>query len=199
MSEKENLNKLHGTTIVSVRKKNEVVIAGDGQVTLGDAVVKANARKVRRLGGGNVITGFAGATADAFALFERLESKLEKFSNNLMRACVEMAKDWRTDRYLRRLEAMMLVADKETSLILSGNGDVLEPKDGLMAIGSGGNYALAAARAMIDSKYSAEEIAKKSLLIAAELCIYTNDNIIVEKIKWQLLHPEKLFLSSIDL
>ena len=181
MSEKENLNKLHGTTIVSVRKKNEVVIAGDGQVTLGDAVVKANARKVRRLGGGNVITGFAGATADAFALFERLESKLEKFSNNLMRACVEMAKDWRTDRYLRRLEAMMLVADKETSLILSGNGDVLEPKDGLMAIGSGGNYALAAARAMIDSKYSAEEIAKKSLLIAAELCIYTNDNIIVEK------------------
>jgi ATP-dependent HslUV protease subunit HslV len=183
MSEKENLNKLHGTTIVSVRKKNEVVIAGDGQVTLGDAVVKANARKVRRLGGGNVITGFAGATADAFALFERLESKLEKFSNNLMRACVEMAKDWRTDRYLRRLEAMMLVADKETSLILSGNGDVLEPKDGLMAIGSGGNYALAAARAMIDSKYSAEEIAKKSLLIAAELCIYTNDNIIVEKIK----------------
>ena len=183
MSEKENLTKLHGTTIVSVRKKNEVVIAGDGQVTLGDAVVKANARKVRRLGGGNVITGFAGATADAFALFERLESKLEKFSNNLMRACVEMAKDWRTDRYLRRLEAMMLVADKETSLILSGNGDVLEPKDGLMAIGSGGNYALAAARAMIDSKYSAEEIAKKSLLIAAELCIYTNDNIIVEKIK----------------
>ena len=183
MSEKENLNKLHGTTIVSVRKKNEVVIAGDGQVTLGDAVVKANARKVRRLGGGNVITGFAGATADAFALFERLESKLEKFSNNLMRACVEMAKDWRTDRYLRRLEAMMLVADKETSLILSGNGDVLEPKDGLMAIGSGGNYALAAARAMIDSKYSAEEIAKKSLLIAADLCIYTNDNIIVEKIK----------------
>ena len=183
MSEKENLNKFHGTTIVSVRKKNEVVIAGDGQVTLGDAVVKANARKVRRLGGGNVITGFAGATADAFALFERLESKLEKFSNNLMRACVEMAKDWRTDRYLRRLEAMMLVADKETSLILSGNGDVLEPKDGLMAIGSGGNYALAAARAMIDSKYSAEEIAKKSLLIAAELCIYTNDNIIVEKIK----------------
>ena len=183
MSEKENLNKLHGTTIVSVRKKNEVVIAGDGQVTLSDAVVKANARKVRRLGGGNVITGFAGATADAFALFERLESKLEKFSNNLMRACVEMAKDWRTDRYLRRLEAMMLVADKETSLILSGNGDVLEPKDGLMAIGSGGNYALAAARAMIDSKYSAEEIAKKSLLIAAELCIYTNDNIIVEKIK----------------
>ena len=183
MSEKENLNKFHGTTIVSVRKKNEVVIAGDGQVTLGDAVVKANARKVRRLGGGNVITGFAGATADAFALFERLEAKLEKFSNNLMRACVEMAKDWRTDRYLRRLEAMMLVADKETSLILSGNGDVLEPKDGLMAIGSGGNYALAAARAMIDSKYSAEEIAKKSLLIAADLCIYTNDNIIVEKIK----------------
>ena len=182
MSEKENLNKLHGTTIVSVRKKNEVVIAGDGQVTLGDAVVKANARKVRRLGGGNVITGFAGATADAFALFERLESKLEKFSNNLMRACVEMAKDWRTDRYLRRLEAMMLVADKETSLILSGNGDVLEPKDGLMAIGSGGNYALAAAKVLMDTNMSAEEIAKKSLEVASQICVFTNNNVTMEKV-----------------
>ena len=181
VNEKE-FQKWYGTTIVSVRKKNEVVVAGDGQVTLGDTVVKANAKKVRILADGKVITGFAGATADAFALFERLESKLEKFSNNLMRACVEMAKDWRTDRYLRRLEAMMIVADKESSLILSGNGDVLEPKDGLMAIGSGGNYALAAARALYDSKLNAEQIAKKSLEIAADLCIYTNDSIILEKI-----------------
>ena len=180
----KNLNeKWYGTTVVSVRRDSEVVIAADGQVTLGDTVMKANARKVRSLAGGNVITGFAGATADAFSLFERLESKLEKYSNNLMRSCVELAKDWRTDRYLRRLEAMMLVADKEVSLILSGTGDVLEPKDGLMAIGSGGNFALAAARAMFDSKLKPEEIAKKSLEIAAELCIYTNNNIIVEKIK----------------
>ena len=183
MANEKDFQKWYGTTIVSVRKKNEVVVAGDGQVTLGDTVIKANAKKVRILADGKVITGFAGATADAFALFERLESKLEKFSNNLMRACVEMAKDWRTDRYLRRLEAMMIVADKESSLILSGNGDVLEPKDGLMAIGSGGNFALAAARAMFGSKLKPEEIAKKSLEIAAELCIYTNDNIIIEKIK----------------
>ncbi|MAZ46703.1 MAG: HslU--HslV peptidase proteolytic subunit [Rickettsiales bacterium] len=182
MANEKDFNKWYGTTIVSVRKKNEIVVAGDGQVTLGDTVVKANAKKVRVLADGKVVTGFAGATADAFALFERLESKLEKFSNNLMRACVEMAKDWRTDRYLRRLEAMMIVADKETSLILSGNGDVLEPKDGLMAIGSGGNYALAAARALYDSKLNAEQIAKKSLEIAADLCIYTNDSIIIEKI-----------------
>jgi len=182
MANEKDFQKWYGTTIVSVRKKNEVVVAGDGQVTLGDTVIKANAKKVRILADGKVITGFAGATADAFALFERLESKLEKFSNNLMRACVEMAKDWRTDRYLRRLEAMMIVADKETSLILSGNGDVLEPKDGLMAIGSGGNYALAAARALYESKLNAEQIAKKSLEIAADLCIYTNDNIILEKI-----------------
>ena len=148
-----NLNeKWYGTTVVSVRRNSEVVIAADGQVTLGDTVMKANARKVRLLAGGKVITGFAGATADAFSLFERLESKLEKYSNNLMRSCVELAKDWRTDRYLRRLEAMMLVADKEVSLILSGTGDVLEPKDGLMAIGSGGNFALAAARAMFNTK-----------------------------------------------
>ena len=183
MRDNKEFEKWHGTTIVSVRKKNEVVIAGDGQVTLGDTVIKSNARKVRTLASGKVITGFAGATADAFTLFERLESKLEKSSNNLMRACVDMAKDWRTDRYLRRLEAMMVVADKESSLILSGNGDVLEPKDGLMAIGSGGNFALAAARALFDTKLDAETIAKQSLEIAAELCIYTNNNIISEKIK----------------
>tara|TARA_B100001057_G_C22396024_1_gene774057 strand:+ start:129 stop:680 length:552 start_codon:yes stop_codon:yes gene_type:complete len=183
MEKKDNTNWL-GTTVVSVRKKNEVVVAADGQVTLGDTVIKANAKKVRSLCDGKVLTGFAGATADAFALFERLELKLEKASNNLMRACVELAKDWRTDRYLRRLEAMMLVADKDVSLILSGNGDVLEPKDGLMAIGSGGNYALAAAQALGSTKLDAEKIAIKSLEIAADLCIYTNRNIIVEKIKF---------------
>ena len=183
MNVNHNPNKWYGTTVVSVRKKNEVVIAADGQVTLGNTVMKANARKVRSLAGGKVITGFAGATADAFSLFERLESKLEKYSNNLMRSCVELAKDWRTDKYLRRLEAMMLVADKDVSLILSGTGDVLEPKDGLMAIGSGGNFALAAARALCDTKSKPEEIARKSLEIAAELCIYTNENIILEKIK----------------
>ena len=168
MTEKIISDKWHGTTVVSVRKNNEVVIAADGQVTLGDTVIKANARKVRSIASGKVISGFAGATADTFTPFERLESKLEKSSNNLLRACVELAKDWRTDRYLRRLEAMMLVADKESSLILSGNGDVLEPKDGLMAIGSGGNYALAAARALYTSKLDAEKIALKSLEIAAD-------------------------------
>ena len=183
MSETNYIN-WRGTTVVSVRKKNEVVIAADGQVTFGDTVIKSNARKVRALCEGNVLTGFAGATADAFTLFERLESKLEKASNNLMRACVEMAKDWRTDRYLRRLEAMMLVVDKESSLILSGNGDVLEPKDGLMAIGSGGNFALAAARALDSTKLNAESIARKSLEIASDLCIYTNNNIILEKIRF---------------
>jgi ATP-dependent HslUV protease, peptidase subunit HslV len=181
MENKDNIS-WRGTTVVSVRKKNEVVIAADGQVTLGDTVIKANAKKVRSLSDGRVLTGFAGATADAFTLFERLELKLEKTSNNLMRACVELAKDWRTDRYLRKLEAMMLVADKDISLILSGNGDVLEPNDGLMAIGSGGNYALAAAQALSSSKLNAEEIARKSLEIAADLCIYTNRNIIIEKI-----------------
>ena len=182
MEKKDNTNWL-GTTVVSVRKKNEVVVAADGQVTLGDTVIKANAKKVRSLCDGKVLTGFAGATADAFALFERLELKLEKASNNLMRACVELAKDWRTDRYLRRLEAMMLVADKDVSLILSGNGDVLEPKDGLMAIGSGGNYALSAAQALGSTKLDAEKIAIKSLEIAADVCISPNRNIIVEKIK----------------
>jgi len=176
------LKNMYATTIVSVRKNNEVVVAGDGQVTLGDTVIKSNAKKVRVLAEGKVITGFAGATADAFALFERLESKLEKFSNNLMRACVEMAKDWRTDRYLRRLEAMMVVADKESSLILSGNGDVLEPRDGIMAIGSGGNYALAAAKVLMDTDMSAEEIAKKAVETAAEICVFTNNNISIEKI-----------------
>ena len=183
MENKREKKKLwRSTTVVSVRTKKEVVIAADGQVTLGNSVMKDNAKKVRTLAGGKVITGFAGSTADAFALFERLEEKLEKSSNNLMRACVELAKDWRTDRYLRRLEAMMLVADQDTSLILSGNGDILEPKDGLMAIGSGGNYALAAARAMLDTRLDGELIVRKSLEIAADLCIYTNSNIVLEKI-----------------
>lgn len=176
-------NTWYGTTIVSIRKGNKVVIAGDGQVTLGSQVIKAQAKKVRRLAGGNVITGFAGATADAFALFERLEAKLEQYPSQLARACVEMAKDWRTDRYLRRLEAMMLVADKNVSLILTGTGDVLEPEDGIMAIGSGGGFALAAARAMADNDLlDAETIAQKSLQIAADMCIYTNHNIILESI-----------------
>ena len=179
----KNQQKFRSTTVISVRRKNEVVIAADGQVTLGDTVMKSNAKKVKTLANGNVLTGFAGSTADAFTLFERLEEKLEKTSNKLMRACVELAKDWRTDRYLRRLEAMMLVADKETSLIISGTGDVLEPANGLMAIGSGGNFALAAAQALESTKLDAETIAKRSLEIAANLCIYTNRNIILEKIK----------------
>ena len=197
MNINHNPTRWYGTTVVSVRKNNEVVIAADGQVTLGNTVMKANAKKVRSLAGGKVITGFAGATADAFSLFERLESKLEKYSNNLMRSCVELAKDWRTDRYLRRLEAMMLVADKDVSLILSGTGDVLEPKDGLMAIGSGGNFALAAARALSDSKSKPEEIAIKSLKIAAELCIYTNENIILEKNQMTSFTPREI-VSELD-
>jgi len=172
-----------GTTILCVRKNDTVVIAGDGQVSIGDTVVKTNARKVRQLADGAVITGFAGATADAFALFERLEGKLEQYPGQLTRACVEMAKDWRTDRYLRRLEAMMAVADKEVSLILTGNGDVLEPEDGLIGIGSGGNYALAAARALIDiDGFDAETVARKAMGIAADICVYTNDNVIIEKL-----------------
>ena len=171
---------MHATTIVTVRKGDKVVIAGDGQVSLGQTVMKGNARKVRRLGKGNVIAGFAGATADAFTLLERLEAKLEQYPDQLMRACVELAKDWRTDRYLRRLEAMMLVADKSVSLALTGNGDVLEPEEGVMAIGSGGNYALAAARALIDTDKNAEEIARKAMQIAADICVYTNSNVIVE-------------------
>jgi ATP-dependent HslUV protease subunit HslV len=172
-----------GTTILTVRKNNTVVIAGDGQVSLGDTVIKANARKVRTLADGSVITGFAGATADAFTLFERLEGKLEQYPRQLTRACVEMAKDWRTDRYLRRLEAMMAVADKDVSLVLTGTGDVLEPEDGLIGIGSGGNYALAAARALIDrDDMDAEAIARKSREIAAGICVYTNNNIIIESL-----------------
>jgi ATP-dependent HslUV protease subunit HslV len=178
-----NENSWHGTTILSVRKGNKVVIAGDGQVTLGDTVIKANALKVRRLGTGSVIGGFAGATADAFTLFERLEAKLEQYPSQLTRAAVEMAKDWRTDRYLRRLEAMMAVADKDVSLVLTGTGDVLEPEDGLIGIGSGGNYALSAARALIDQKsLKAEEIARKAMAVAAGICVYTNENITVESL-----------------
>jgi ATP-dependent HslUV protease subunit HslV len=175
---------MHGTTIVTVRKNNKVVIAGDGQVSLGQTVMKGNARKVRRIGkNGTVIAGFAGATADAFTLLERLEAKLEQYPEQLTRACVELAKDWRTDRYLRRLEAMMLVADKQVSLALTGTGDVLEPENGVMAIGSGGNYALAAARALIDTDKDAEEIARRAMDIAADICIYTNHNIIVETLE----------------
>ncbi|MBS3960508.1 MAG: ATP-dependent protease subunit HslV [Sandarakinorhabdus sp.] len=173
----------HGTTILSVRKDGMVVVAGDGQVSLGQTVIKPNAKKVRRLGAdGKVIGGFAGSTADAFTLFERLEAKLERFPGQLTRACVELAKDWRQDRYLRRLEAMMIVADDTTTLILTGTGDVLEPNDGIAAIGSGGNYALAAARALADMPLDAEAIARKSMKIAAEICVYTNDKLTVETI-----------------
>ncbi len=171
----------HGTTILAVRKDGQVVVAGDGQVSIGETVIKANARKVRRLADDKVIAGFAGATADAFTLFERLEGKLEKHSRHLTRACVELAKDWRTDRYLRRLEAMLAVADKDVSLVVTGTGDVLEPEDGLIGIGSGGNYALAAARALMETDgLDAEAIARKALAIAAGICIYTNENITVE-------------------
>lgn len=169
-----------GTTILTVRKGGHVVIAGDGQVSLGQTVIKANARKVRTLGKGNVIGGFAGATADAFTLFERLEAKLEQYPEQLVRACVDLAKDWRTDRYLRRLEAMMLVADKNATLVLTGTGDVLEPEHHVMGIGSGGNYALAAARALIDTDMDAETVARKAMAIAADICVYTNGNLIVE-------------------
>ena len=179
----ENNMTWHGTTILSVRKNGEVVVAGDGQVTFGNTVIKGRANKVRRLSSGSVIAGFAGATADAFTLFERLESKLEQHPQQLTRACVELAKDWRTDRYLRRLEAMMAVADAEHSLILSGNGDVLEPEDGLIGIGSGGPFALSAARALVnENSVSAEQIALRSMKIAADMCIYTNENITIEKI-----------------
>jgi ATP-dependent HslUV protease subunit HslV len=171
---------MHGTTIVTVRKGGKVVIAGDGQVSLGQTVMKGNARKVRRIGKGNVIAGFAGATADAFTLLERLETKLEQYPDQLTRACVELAKDWRTDRYLRRLEAMMLVADRNVSLALTGTGDVLEPEHGVMAIGSGGNYALAAARALIDTDKDAEDIARRAMQIAADICVYTNHSVVVE-------------------
>lgn len=171
-----------GTTILCVRKDGQTVIAGDGQVTFGNTVLKSNAKKVRRLGDGSTIAGFAGATADAFTLFERLEAKIDKYSGQLTRACVELAKDWRTDRYLRKLEAMMIVADKDITLVLTGNGDVLEPQNGVIGIGSGGAFAQAAALALVDGDKSAEQIVEKAMNIAADICIYTNHNIITEKL-----------------
>lgn len=170
----------HGTTILSVRKDGKVVVIGDGQVSQGNTVMKPNARKVRRLGDGTVIGGFAGATADAFTLFERLEAKLERHGGQLLRAAVELAKDWRTDKYLRNLEAMMIVADKEVTLVITGNGDVLEPEMGVTAIGSGGNYALAAARAIFEYESDAETICRKAMGIAADVCVFTNDRLTVE-------------------
>jgi ATP-dependent HslUV protease, peptidase subunit HslV len=185
-SDRDPSNCWHATTIVMVRKGGRVVIAGDGQVSLGQTVVKSNARKVRRLASGNVIAGFAGATADAFTLFERLEAKIEQYSEQLVRASVELAKDWRSDRYLRRLEAMILVADRNDSLVISGVGDVLEPEQtsegSVIAIGSGGNYALAAARALLPMDMSAEEIARRAMKIAAEICVYTNHNLVIESL-----------------
>lgn len=171
-----------GTTILCVRKDGQTVIAGDGQVTFGNTVLKSNAKKVRRLGDGSIIAGFAGATADAFTLFERLEAKIDKYSGQLTRACVELAKDWRTDRYLRKLEAMMIVVDKDITLVLTGNGDVLEPQNGVIGIGSGGAFAQAAALALVDGDKSAEQIVEKAMNIAADICIYTNHNIITEKL-----------------
>ena len=173
----------HGTTILTVRKNGIVAVGGDGQVSFGQTVIKANAKKVRRLAKGDVIGGFAGATADAFTLFERLEAKLEQYPSQLMRAAVELAKDWRTDRYLRRLEAMMIVADTQVSLVLTGTGDVLEPENGIMGIGSGGNYALAAARALIDTELDAETIVRKAMDIAADICVYTNRSVTVETLR----------------
>ena len=172
----------HGTTIVLIRKDNDVVVAGDGQVSMGNTIIKKTATKVRKIEKRNVIAGFAGSTADALTLFERLEAKLEKHAGNLTRAAVELAKDWRTDKYLRRLEALMAIGDKEKSFIISGTGDVLEPEDNIIAIGSGGNFALAAARVLVDTKLSAEEIAKKSIEVASEICVFTNNNIKIEKI-----------------
>ncbi len=173
----------HGTTILCVRKGGQVVVAGDGQVSMGDTIVKSNAKKVRRLADGQVIAGFAGATADAFALFDRLEAKLERHPGQLTRACVELAKDWRTDRYLRRLEALMAVADRETSLVLSGVGDVLEPDDGLIGVGSGGNFALSAARALMDrDDLDAEAVVRRAMAIAADICVYTNRNVLLESL-----------------
>ena len=173
----------HGTTILGVKKGGKTVVAGDGQVSLGNTVIKPNAKKVRRLGAdGTVIGGFAGATADAFTLFERLEKKLEQYSGQLLRSAVELAKDWRTDKYLRNLEAMMIVADAEQMLILTGNGDVLEPEGGIAAIGSGGNYALAAARALADYEQDPEVLARRAMQIAAEVCVFTNDRLTVETV-----------------
>jgi len=177
------LEQFHGTTILSVRRKNKVAIGGDGQVSMGDTIVKSNARKIRRLYHDQIIAGFAGATADAFTLFELFEAKLEKHHGNLMRAAVELAKDWRTDKILRRLEALLAIADKHSSLILSGNGDVIEPEEGIIAIGSGGNYALAAAKSLLtNTELSAREIVEKSLQIASSICIYTNSNFTIDEI-----------------
>ncbi len=176
------MEQYHGTTILGVRKDGKTVIAGDGQVSLGNTVIKPNARKVRRLGDGDVIGGFAGATADAFTLFERLESKLEQYNGQLLRAAVELAKDWRMDKYLRQLEAMMIVADKDSMLILTGNGDVLEPEGGVAAIGSGGNYALAAARALAEYEPDPEVLARRAMAIAAEVCVFTNDQLTIETV-----------------
>jgi ATP-dependent HslUV protease subunit HslV len=175
-----NLPDWHGTTILAVRKGGSTVIAGDGQVSQGQTIVKSAARKVRRLAEGRVLAGFAGATADAFTLIERLEAKLEQYPEQLARACVDLAKDWRTDRYLRRLEAMLLVADKSTILTVTGVGDVLEPDKGVAAIGSGGNFALAAATALLDTDYAAEDIARRAMGIAADICVYTNRELVVE-------------------
>ena len=170
------------TTIILVRKKNDVVVASDGQVTMGNTVIKSNANKVRKIEKRNVIAGFAGSTADALTLFERLEAKLEKHAGNLTRAAVELAKDWRTDKYLRRLEALMAIGDKEKSFIISGTGDVLEPEGDVIGIGSGGNYALAAAKVLMDTELNAEEVAKKAIKVAADICVFTNENVKIEKI-----------------
>jgi ATP-dependent HslUV protease subunit HslV len=178
----QGLIQWHGTTIIGVRRGDKTVIAGDGQVSMGNTVMKPNARKVRRIGDGSVVAGFAGATADAFTLFERLEKKLEQHSGQLMRAAVELAKDWRTDKYLRNLEALMIVADKDTLLVLTGNGDVLEPVGEIAAIGSGGNFALAAARAIADYETDAEVIARKAMAVAADICVFTNGNLTVETV-----------------
>src|SRR5690242_15226911 len=177
-----NLDSWHGTTIIGVKKGNKTVIAGDGQVSLGNTVIKPNAKKVRRIGEGKVIGGFAGATADAFTLFERLERKLEQYNGQLLRSAVELAKDWRTDKYLRNLEAMMIVADAEQLLILTGNGDVLEPEGGIAAIGSGGNYALSAAKALADYEQDPEVLARRAMQIASEVCVFTNDRLTVETV-----------------
>ena len=174
--------KWHGTTIVLVRKNKEVVVAGDGQVSMGNTIIKSTATKVRKIEKRNVIAGFAGSTADALTLFERLEAKLEKHAGNLTRAAVELAKDWRTDKYLRRLEALMAIGDKEKSFIISGTGDVLEPEDNVIGIGSGGNYALAAAKVLMETEMSAEEVARKSIKVASDICVYTNNNVKIEKI-----------------
>lgn len=174
---------MHGTTILAVRKDKEFVIAADGQITLGYTVVKSTANKIRKIANGQILAGFAGSTADALTLFERLESKLEKYSYNLLRSCVELAKDWRTDKYLRRLEAMLIVADKNQTFILSGNGDIIEPENKVVAIGSGGNYAESAARALIEfTELTAEDVARKAMKIASDICVFTNNNLTLEKI-----------------